>query len=179
MPVQLSAPEFEVCIFPHLSMPKRGLKGTLGYCRVFTLILWGLYTGMQWKCVPVPTEAHGNPAIHDTTVSPAILAGGYAPLRKQWLSVLAGHLAHERGATCHASACLPPHSPPYWGSRSARRRISGVRPIPMGVATTRGEDAMARVSLDLENTEDLKVIQAEGWRIAPGLVPGHTHEAKH
>jgi transposase len=26
MPVQLSAPEFEVFILPHLSMPKRGLK---------------------------------------------------------------------------------------------------------------------------------------------------------
>jgi hypothetical protein len=46
-------------------------------------------------------------------VFPAILAGGYAPLRKPLLSVLAGHLAHERGATCRASACLPPHSPPY------------------------------------------------------------------
>ena len=23
---------------------------------------------MQWKCLPVPTAAYGNPAIHDTTV---------------------------------------------------------------------------------------------------------------
>ena len=23
---------------------------------------------MQWKCLPVPTDAQGNPAIHDTTV---------------------------------------------------------------------------------------------------------------
>ena len=68
IPVQLSAPEFEVCILPHLSMPKRGLKCKLGYCRVFNLILWVLYTWMQWKCLPVPTDAHGNPAIHDTTV---------------------------------------------------------------------------------------------------------------
>jgi len=35
---------------------------------------------------------------------------------------------------------------------------------------------MARVSLDLENKEDLKVIQAEGWRIAPGLVPGEPNQ---
>jgi hypothetical protein len=27
-----------------------------------------LYTGMQWKCLPVPTDAHGKPAIHYTTV---------------------------------------------------------------------------------------------------------------
>ena len=50
IPVQLSEPEFETFILPHLSMPKRGPKCTLGYHRVFNLILWVLYTGMQWKC---------------------------------------------------------------------------------------------------------------------------------
>jgi transposase len=55
IPVQLSEPEFEAFIFPHLSMPKRGPKCKLGYYRVFNLILWVLYTGMQWKCLPVPT----------------------------------------------------------------------------------------------------------------------------
>jgi hypothetical protein len=40
---QLSAPEFEVLILPHLSMPQRGLKCKRGYCRVFHLILWVLY----------------------------------------------------------------------------------------------------------------------------------------
>jgi hypothetical protein len=48
--VQLSEPEFETFILPHLSMPKRGPKCKLGYHRVFNLILWVLYTGMQWKC---------------------------------------------------------------------------------------------------------------------------------
>ncbi len=68
IPVQLSEPEFTAFILPHLSMPKRGLKCKLGYYRVFNLILWVLYTGMQWKCLPVPTDAHGKPAIHYTTV---------------------------------------------------------------------------------------------------------------
>src|SRR2546429_492707 len=68
IPVQLSAPEFEALILPHLSMPKRGPKCTLGYHRVFHLILWVLYTGMQWKCLPVPQDANGTPAIHYTTV---------------------------------------------------------------------------------------------------------------
>ena len=68
MPVQLSEPEFETFILPHLSMPKRGPKCKLGYYRVFNLILWLLYTGMQWKCLPVPTDAQGKPAIHYTTV---------------------------------------------------------------------------------------------------------------
>ena len=68
IPVQLSEPEFEAFILPHLSMPKRGPKCKLGYHRVFNLILWVLYTGMQWKCLPVPTDANGTPAIHYTTV---------------------------------------------------------------------------------------------------------------
>ena len=68
IPVQLSEPEFTAFIFPHLSMPKRGPKCKLGYYRVFNLILWVLYTGMQWKCLPVPTDAQGKPAIHYTTV---------------------------------------------------------------------------------------------------------------
>ena len=68
IPVQLSEPEFEEFIFPHLSMPKRGPKCKLGYHRVFNLILWVLYTGMQWKCLPVPKDTNGTPAIHYTTV---------------------------------------------------------------------------------------------------------------
>src|SRR5437764_15332178 len=68
IPVQLSETEFTAFILPHLSLPKRGPKCKLGYHRVFNLILWVLYTGMQWKCLPVPTDAHGKPAIHYTTV---------------------------------------------------------------------------------------------------------------
>src|SRR5205807_7390137 len=68
IPVQLSENEFTAFILPHLSMPKRGPKCKLGYYRVFNLILRVLYTGMQWKCLPVPTDAHGKPAIHYTTI---------------------------------------------------------------------------------------------------------------
>src|SRR5712671_189552 len=68
IPVQLSASAFTQFILPHLSMPKRGPKCKLGYHRVFNLILWVLYTGMQWKCLPVPQDTNGKPAIHYTTV---------------------------------------------------------------------------------------------------------------
>jgi hypothetical protein len=68
IPVQLSEPEFEAFILPHLSMPKRGPKCKLGYYRVFNLILRVLYTGMQWKCLPIPQDTNGKPAIHYTTV---------------------------------------------------------------------------------------------------------------
>src|SRR5215813_9405421 len=63
IPVQLSEPEFATFILPHLSMPKRGPKCKLGYHRVFNLILWVLYTGMQWKSLPIPQDAQGQPAI--------------------------------------------------------------------------------------------------------------------
>src|SRR4051812_45236959 len=96
IPVQLSAPEFEVCILPHLSMPKRGLKCTLGYCRVFNLILWVLYTGMQWKCLPITTDAHSNPAIHDTTVYKVFAK--WADDGSLWQAFIASvaHLAAEK-----------------------------------------------------------------------------------
>jgi transposase len=68
IPVQLSASEFNQFIFPHLSMPRRGPKCKLGYDRVFNLILWVLYTGMQWKCLPVPTDRDGKAEIHYTTI---------------------------------------------------------------------------------------------------------------
>jgi transposase len=68
IPVQLSDSEFTAFILPHLSMPKRGPKCKLGYHCVFNLILWVLYTGMQWKGLPVPTDPTGKPAIHYTTV---------------------------------------------------------------------------------------------------------------
>ena len=68
IPVQVSQTEFNEFILPHLSMPKRGPKCKLGYYRVFNLILWILYTGMQWKCLPVPKDRDGKAEIHYTTV---------------------------------------------------------------------------------------------------------------
>src|ERR1043166_7870463 len=68
IPVQLSETEFTAFILPHLSMPKRGPKCKLGYHRVFNFILRVLYTGMQWKCLPIPQDTNGKPAIHYTTV---------------------------------------------------------------------------------------------------------------
>ena len=35
---------------------------------------------------------------------------------------------------------------------------------------------MARVSLDLEDPEELAVLGTTGWRIAPGLVPGEPNQ---
>jgi transposase len=96
IPVQLSETEFTVFICPHLSMPKRGPKCKLGYHRVFNLILWVLYTGMQWKCLPVPTDSHGKPAIHYTTVYKVFAK--WAGDGSLWQAFLASvrHLAAEK-----------------------------------------------------------------------------------
>ena len=68
IPGQLSETEFTAFILPHLSMPKRGPKCKLGYHRVFNLISWCLYTGMQWEGLPMPQHPTGKPVIHYTTV---------------------------------------------------------------------------------------------------------------
>jgi transposase len=68
IPVQLSESEFTAFLLPHLSIPKRGPKCKLGYDRVFNLILWILYTGKHFHCMPVPTDSNGKPPIHYTTV---------------------------------------------------------------------------------------------------------------
>ena len=96
IPVQLSEPEFEAFILPHLSMPKRGPKCKLGSQRVFNLILWVLYTGMQWKCLPISTNAEGQPVIHYTNVYRAFAK--WAHDGSLWQAFLASvrHLAVEK-----------------------------------------------------------------------------------
>src|SRR5947208_8027807 len=96
IPVQLSEPEFEAFILPHLSMPKRGPKCKLGYHRVFNLILWVLYTGMQWKCLPIPHDTDGTPAIHYTTVYRVFAT--WADDGSLWQAFIASvrHLAAEK-----------------------------------------------------------------------------------
>jgi transposase len=96
IPVQLSEPEFIAFILPHLSMPKRGPKCKWGYYRVFNLILWVLYTGMQWKCLPVPTDAQGKPAMHYTTVYKVFARWADAGALWQAFVARVRHLAAEK-----------------------------------------------------------------------------------
>jgi transposase len=96
IPMQLSEPEFTAFILPHLSMPKRGPKCKLGYYRVFNLILWVLYTGMQWKCLPVPIDSTGKPDIHYTTIYKVFAK--WADDGSLWQAFVASvaHLAQEK-----------------------------------------------------------------------------------
>ena len=96
IPVQLAANEFDAFILPHLSMPKRGPRCKLGYHRVFNLILWVLYTGMQWKCLPVPNDAHGKPAIHYTNIYRAFAKWVHDGSLQRAFIASVGHLAAEK-----------------------------------------------------------------------------------
>jgi transposase len=91
IPVQLLESEFTAFI-----LPKRGPKCKLGYYRVFNLILWVLYTGMQWKCLSVPTEPDGKPAIHYTTIYKVFAK--WADDGSLWQAFVASvaHLAQEK-----------------------------------------------------------------------------------
>ena len=68
IPVQLSEQEFEKFILPHLSLPKRGPECKIGYLKAFNYILKVLYTGMQWKELPIEKGPDGKSEIHYTGI---------------------------------------------------------------------------------------------------------------
>jgi hypothetical protein len=93
---QLSAREFTEFIFPHLSMPERDPTCELGYHRLFNLILGVLYTGMQWKCLPIPKDVHGKPVIHYTTVYRAFAKWSDDDSLQQAFMASVAHLSEEK-----------------------------------------------------------------------------------
>src|SRR5216683_4327463 len=68
IPVQLSAPEFEQFILPHLSLPQRGPQCKIGYHKPFNYLLKVLYTGMQWQELPMEKGPEGKAELHYTGV---------------------------------------------------------------------------------------------------------------
>ena len=131
IPVPLSDSEFTAVILPHLSRPKRGPKCTLGYHRVFNLILWVLDPGMPWKCLPVPHDAQGKPTIHDTTI--AKVFARWAEEGSLWQAFVASvrHLAaaqhldpsllHGDGTNPVAEKGVTAGAPPATSPRRARQ----------------------------------------------------------
>jgi len=59
-PVQFSAQECPPFILPPLSRPQRGPQGKLGYPKPFTSLLKVLYTGRQWKELPMDNGPEGK-----------------------------------------------------------------------------------------------------------------------
>jgi transposase len=60
------------------------------------LILWVLYTGMPWKCLPIPKDVHGQPAIHDTTVYRAFAQWSDDDSLPQAFLASVAHLSEEK-----------------------------------------------------------------------------------
>jgi hypothetical protein len=54
------------------------------------------YTGRQWKCLPVPTDQEGNPAIHDTTVYKVFATGADDGSLEHAFIASVGHLADHK-----------------------------------------------------------------------------------
>jgi transposase len=96
IPVQLAETEFNEFIFPHLSMPKRGPRCKIGYHRLFNLILWVFYTGMQWKCLPMPKDPTGKPDIHYTNVYRAFAKWADDGSLQQAFMASVEHLSDEK-----------------------------------------------------------------------------------
>src|SRR5580765_905156 len=96
IPVQLAESEFAAFFFPHLSMPRRGPRCKIGYHYAFNLILCVLYTGMQWKCLPVPRTAEGKAQIHYTTIYKIFAKWSDDGSLKQAFIASVRHLASHR-----------------------------------------------------------------------------------
>ena len=109
IPVQLSGSEFQQFILPHLSLPKRGPQCKLGYHRVFNLILWVLYTGMQWKCLPVRKDRDGKAEIHYTTVYKVFARWSDDGSLEQTFIASVRHLADQNQLDL---GCVPPFTRP-------------------------------------------------------------------
>src|SRR5918992_542879 len=64
--------------------------------RLFNLIFWVLYTGMPWKCVPMPKGPTGKPELHYTNVYKAFARGADDGSLQQAFIASVGHLSDEK-----------------------------------------------------------------------------------
>jgi transposase len=63
---------------------------------LFTLILWVLYTGMQWKCLPVPKDAQCKRDLHYTNVYRAFAKWADDGSLEQAFTASVAHLSAEK-----------------------------------------------------------------------------------
>lgn len=64
IPTVLTEAQFNEFILPHLSKGKRGPKPKIPLCKFFNYMLTFLYTGCQWKQLPITNDDRGKPEIH-------------------------------------------------------------------------------------------------------------------
>lgn len=64
IPTKLSEAQFMQFVFPHLVVGRRGPASKLPLYVIFNYILRILYTGCQWKELPIEKDKEGRPEIH-------------------------------------------------------------------------------------------------------------------
>jgi transposase len=68
IPVFFNENDFNKFILPHLWEGSRGPRPKLPAYKMFHYVLYVLYTGIQWKMLPVEKGENGQPEIHHTRV---------------------------------------------------------------------------------------------------------------
>ncbi len=61
IPTQLTEPQFQQLVYPHLSKAKRGYESDVPLSKIFNYILYKLYTGCPWPALPIEKTADGLP----------------------------------------------------------------------------------------------------------------------
>jgi hypothetical protein len=68
IPVYIPEEKFNEIILPLLWQGSRGPLPKVSYYKLFHYILFVLYTGIQWKMLPIDKDQNGKPEIHYTNV---------------------------------------------------------------------------------------------------------------
>ena len=63
IPTKLTEIQFQQYIEPHLSKAKRGYVSEHPLYKIYNHILYKLYTGCQWKALPIETSIDGRPVM--------------------------------------------------------------------------------------------------------------------
>lgn len=91
IPVYIKEEYFNEFILPLLWKGRRGPRSKLSYFKLFHYILYVLYTGMQWKMLPVDCDDSGQPEINYTN--------GYRKWR-QWVEQGSIQAIFEQSVRC-------------------------------------------------------------------------------
>ena len=68
IPTSLSVQQFEAFVLPHLTRGSRGPHVKLTLHKIFNYILLQLYSGCQWKSLPIQSRCDGQAEIHYTRI---------------------------------------------------------------------------------------------------------------
>ena len=68
IPTKLAENQFNQFILKHLSKHQRGPISKISIYKIFNYIMKFLYTGYQWKELPIDSDSTGKPELHYTRI---------------------------------------------------------------------------------------------------------------